>query len=284
MTFNPVRFASAYHTLQLCTTGQSSELPFQLQVFDQVASTNQTTWEQLASPVTEPLVTIAQSQTAGRGQWGRTWVSSQGGLYLSVGLGLDWPIQQAAQLTLATAWGIATALRTLPGQLSGVQQQLPVQIKWLNDLVLQGRKLGGILTETRVHNSRIEQAVVGVGINWTNPVPPPGITLRSYLAEQATPLIESLELLAALTVYGLLKGYERCQHAGIEAILPDYEALLLHRDRTIAINDQIGTVVGVDASGALRVRLLPTAEADTPGAVPLEVLCQPGSIQLGYDA
>jgi len=62
-------------------------------------------------------------------------------------------------------------------------------------------KLGGILTETKVQQGRITKAVVGVGINWANPVPETGINLLSFQANQPAP-IASLEMLAAVTLLG----------------------------------------------------------------------------------
>ena len=68
---------------------------------------------------------------------------------------------QAHQITLWTAWGIAKALN---------QTGANVKLKWLNDLLIDRRKLGGILTETKIEANKILYAVVGIGINWTNEV------------------------------------------------------------------------------------------------------------------
>lgn len=216
---------------------------------------------------------------------GQTVGFGSGGLYVSVILFPDRAIADSAQLTLCTVWGIARALRQIPPQLSGVTTEIPVQIKWLNDLVVQGRKLGGILTETRIQQERITKAVVGVGINWTNPVPAPGITLRSLLENQPVPLIESLEMLTAITLHGLLSGYQHWQAVGIEPILLGYNDLLAHRDRPISIHGQSGTIVGVTASGDLRVRTTGTDPAAVENATKTDdLLLKAGTISLGYDA
>ncbi|WP_448564942.1 biotin--[acetyl-CoA-carboxylase] ligase [Trichothermofontia sp.] len=151
-------------------------LPQQIHILPQVDSTNQTLWQLLAQGHPVGTTVIAQAQTAGRGQWGRRWTSATGGLYLSWSCAPNLPAERVAQLTLCSAWGIATALR---------QWGVPVALKWPNDLVLQRRKLGGILTETRLRGDTIQQAVVGVGINWANPVPEVGINLQTFWAEQA---------------------------------------------------------------------------------------------------
>ncbi len=101
---------------------------------------------------------------------------------------------------------------------------LPIQLKWPNDLLLHGRKLGGILTETRLRQGQITTAVIGVGLNWTNPVPETGINLKSVLADQSAPAIHSLEMLAAIALQGLESGYQQWQSG--KNLLPDYLKLL----------------------------------------------------------
>ena len=196
-------------------------------IYDILGSTNQTLWELLEQGHPQGTSVIALQQTAGRGQWGRQWQSHPGGLYLSwsipwgVGSGDvrelgNWeqgeiggirienvpnllpltpgPQSVAPQLTLFSAWGIAKTLHSY---------EIPVYIKWPNDLIWQGKKLGGILTETRMQGAKITRAIVGVGINWANPVPETGINLQSCLT------ITSLEQLAAITIQGLITGYHQ---------------------------------------------------------------------------
>jgi len=283
--FNQQRFQAALDVME--QTGAMvypQPHPVTLHAFETLPSTNQTAWALSDRGAPTGTAVLALQQTAGRGQWGRTWVSPPGGLYLSALLYPDLNVEQAAQLTLCTAWGIATALRQMPSQLSGVGVQLPVQLKWLNDLVLQGHKLGGILTETRLRRGRISRAVVGVGINWRNPVPNIGISLKAFLEDQPTPLMESLEMLAAIALHGLLTGYERWQREGIEPLLPDYLNLLAHRDRPVMINGQPGTLIGISPTGDLRVRWL-TASGNLEGerSNP-EIWLKPGTISLGYES
>jgi BirA family biotin operon repressor/biotin-[acetyl-CoA-carboxylase] ligase len=288
--FNQQRFEAAYQVVKLCSPGNLSVPIAALHVFETVPSTNQTAWKLLEQGAPVGTVVIALTQTAGRGQWGRQWSSPAGGLYLSATLNPDLPVEHSAQLTLCTAWGIAKALREIPGQLSGIDTQIPMQVKWPNDLVLKGRKLGGILTETRVRQERITRAVVGVGINWTNLVPETGINLKSYLEDLETPLVESLEMLTAITLNGLLTGYSAWQQQGIDALLPAYLELLAGRDRPITLDGQSAKIIGVTATGELRVRLqaldpnVTRASQTTFAPSAVEVLIKPGTISLGYGA
>lgn len=187
--------------------------------FPSLASTNQTLWELLDQGYPEGTVVISSEQTAGRGQWGRQWESSPGGLYLSLALKPNWASTSGGDLTIATAWGIATTLR---------QHHIPLQLKPPNDLFLEGRKLGGILTETRIQREKITSAVIGVGINWANSVPEVGINLQSYWQHQhITPQISSLSRLEEITLEGIFFGYKQLLTAGLDSFLPNYQNLLI---------------------------------------------------------
>lgn len=261
MEFNRQKFIAAIGA-------SPQKTPNNFHIFETVASTNQTLWQLLEANAPPGTVVIATRQTAGRGQWGRHWQSQAGGLYLSLALSPNLPTQLAAGLTLSSAWGIATALR---------DKGIPVLLKWPNDIVLSGRKLGGILTETRVQQGKIVKAVVGVGINWANSVPETGINLQSCLENNPVSAITSLEILAAVTLMGIVSGYEYWQQKGIENLLPAYEKLLSNMGQKVTVAGQGGVVVGVCASGDLRVQI-----SQTGVATPVEISLEPGTISLGY--
>lgn len=253
-----------------------------LHIFQSLPSTNQTLW-QLIDSGASPGIVIATQQTAGRGQWGRNWQSTVGGLYLSVAIAKQCrrniaphiSISQTAQLTLSSAWGIAASLR---------DYGVPVKIKWPNDLILEDRKLGGILTESRIHKEKISQAVIGVGINWANSVPDTGINLQSYYKKQSKPGIFSLEMLGAIVFYGLESGIKQLLDSGIENILPAYTQLLINIGQQVLVENRVGTIVGVTTTGELRVKLDPdpTIPRTKSQISPLEICLKPGTINLGY--
>lgn len=238
-----------------------------LHLFDILPSTNQKLWQLIEQGAPPGTVVIATEQQAGKGQRGRQWYSPPGGLYLSVSLAPNLLAKQAAQLTMSSAWGIAQALR---------QIGIPVYLKWPNDLVISKYKLGGILTETRVQQECITKAVVGVGINWVNSVPETGINLQTW-RENHPGLISSLEMLAALTLTGILSGYDYWQQEGVNALLPSYQKLLNNIGCSIEVNGQQAVIVGVSENGDLRLCLNTTG--DTP---PSEIHLPVGTISLGY--
>lgn len=275
MQFSLIIFKSVIVTLNqdqldtalknVITPQQRQQLSFYL--FDRIDSTNEILWKLIEQGKKRPLIAIATQQTAGRGQWGREWQSPPGGLYISIALTVQIPVVNAFHLTLFSAWGIADTLR---------RYNIPILLKWPNDLILEGRKLGGIKSETRIQQETITFAVIGVGINWTNPVPEVGINLQSYLKNQPNPWINSLEELAALTIGGIFSGYEYYTRKGIKTILDDYLKWLQSRRQRVMVNGSPAIVVGITTKGELQVRLYST------GAT-AEVCLPPGSISLGYD-
>ncbi|MFO8238981.1 MAG: biotin--[acetyl-CoA-carboxylase] ligase [Prochlorococcaceae cyanobacterium] len=121
-----------------------------------------------------PLAVLARRQRHGVGQRGRPWQSLPGGVWLSAAL--PWPERPAVALGLAVAVGLALELEVL-----GLQPR----IKWPNDLLLQGRKLAGVLPRLRLRGDRVRWAQVGVGVNGVNRVPPGAIALAEALAALA---------------------------------------------------------------------------------------------------
>lgn len=140
-----------------------------LRVYDRLPSTNDQAWEDGRAAFRARgdrfLGVVAREQTAGRGRAGRAWSSpADDGMYLSCYCRLDWPPARAALLTLAAGVAVRGAVMML----------VPVTpwLKWPNDLLApdgSGRKLGGILTETRVDGPLIADAVIGVGLNLFTP-------------------------------------------------------------------------------------------------------------------
>jgi BirA family transcriptional regulator, biotin operon repressor / biotin---[acetyl-CoA-carboxylase] ligase len=128
-------------------------------VYDLVASTNElamslTTKEDLRTNT----VIIADSQNKGKGRLGRKWFSPPGrNIYMSIAFKPRLDTRDATMLTLLTAVACAHAIKKISG--------LEVSIKWPNDLVLSGKKLGGILTEIRADIDKVNLAVIGIGIN-----------------------------------------------------------------------------------------------------------------------
>ncbi len=129
----------------------------QIFIYDTVSSTN-TVALKLAENTSEGTVVLADFQEKGRGRLGRNWVSPPGvNLSMSVILKPEVEPKDITLITIMSAVACADALRRTTG--------LKIAIKWPNDLIIHGRKLGGILTEIRTGSTGTLFAVVGIGIN-----------------------------------------------------------------------------------------------------------------------
>lgn len=152
-------------------------------LFDTTSSTNDVAKQLLSQGQRGPLLVLADSQTAGRGRLGRQFASPSGtGIYMSILLTDQRILQHASQITAAVSVLVVEAIR----QVTGVQ----TQIKWINDIYLEGKKLCGILTEAVAGQSGVHGVVIGIGINFRTQLAllPPDVastaaTLADYLPD-----------------------------------------------------------------------------------------------------
>ncbi|MEB3164189.1 MAG: biotin--[acetyl-CoA-carboxylase] ligase [Prochlorothrix sp.] len=276
MVWQPDRLTP--HLTPLAPCPWAGAPPFTVHHCDTIDSTNTQLWHWLDRGFPSGTVLIAQSQHSGRGQWDRSWQSEPGGLYLSLGLRpQNLPASEAQRLNFGTVWGIAQILQDCG---------FPIGLKWPNDLVAQGKKLGGVLIETRLRGGRISEAVVGVGLNWRNAVPTGAIALADLNPQSS---ISNLETLAAIVLQGLAHGYHHWLNPNtpLDRLLPDYLSHCINLHQTIPLppnspqfpplapsNPQeppTGRIIGITPQGCLQVQIGTTLQT-----------FQPGEIQLGY--
>lgn len=146
--------------------------------FDSVASTMDIAHALAQDGASEWTLVWAQRQEQGRGQRGRAWISPEGGLYCSIILRPTKPVVELPQLTLIVGEALKQAIEEVTG--------LSLTIKHPNDLLLNGKKLCGILTERKT-----DAVVVGIGINLsTAPMElPQGATSLSAAGNACNPLL-----------------------------------------------------------------------------------------------
>lgn len=128
--------------------------------FDNVPSTNDLAKEYARQGVPHGTAIIAACQTQGRGRLGKTWYSTPGkGLYCSIIVRPNLAIADYPKITLTAGLAVAVAVERITGA--------STQLKWPNDIFINGRKCGGILTESSSLNEPIDRcyAVVGIGLN-----------------------------------------------------------------------------------------------------------------------
>jgi BirA family biotin operon repressor/biotin-[acetyl-CoA-carboxylase] ligase len=217
---------------------------FTVEILPQVDSTNSELMRRARTGRMEPVLLVAQRQTAGRGRLGRTWVSSAGGS-LSFSLGLVLAPADWSGLSLAVGVSLAESLHPR------------IQLKWPNDLWLADRKLAGVLIETASFGEGGGQryAVIGVGMNIAAPEPsePSGLPVPPACLQELLPGVlpgEALLRLAAPLVQAI-QAFETMGFAPFQARFNARDAL---RDRAVVLSDgTAGTAHGVGEGGALLV-------------------------------
>ena len=135
-------------------------------------------------PLAAPLAVLARRQRFGRGQRGRSWLSPAGGAWISAAL--PWPADPAAAASpgLAVAVGLALELEEIG---------LPVQLKWPNDLLVDGRKIAGLLPRLRLRGGVVRWAQVGVGLNGRHRLPPAAAAVSLPAPALAARVLRALE-------------------------------------------------------------------------------------------
>ena len=220
-----------------------------LSCFAKVDSTNRLAMEMAAKGAAEGLVIFAEEQTKGRGRLGRTWVSPKSkGIYFSALLRPRLALQQVPKITLMAAVAVARALRAVTG--------VTCKIRWPNDLLVDGRKICGILTEMHAESDRIAYLVLGIGINVNSSV--------KELPEVATSLKTETRKkwdrceIAAKVLRELDAGYAALIKGRFSELAQAWEemsAVTGHRIAATTLTGRIeGTAVGIDEDGALWIR------------------------------
>ena len=217
----------------------------QVRVVERCGSTNSLL---LREPGDATLVLAAEHQTDGRGRRGRRWHSTPGAdLTFSVAATLRRPARELGALSLVAGVAATRALRS-----AGVQR---AALKWPNDLVVDGAKLGGILVETR-GSQAATRAVFGFGVNCRRAperearLRRPLASLDAFVAPDRNALIRDIsrELLAALERFEL-RGFEAAEWEALHAHAGQRLRVRLADGRTLS-----GIACGLAEDGALRLR------------------------------
>lgn len=216
-------------------------------LYDTLISTNIQAWQLLSQNIQPPFIVMSKQQTAGKGQRGNSWRSSLGGLYLSLALNLNCSIEYAHHLILWSICGVVNGLNKF---------DIPVKIKWLNDLILVEKKLGGILCETKIEKNQIKNIVIGVGINYQNSYPDNGISLDKYFQDYHYYPIHSLIYLAEVVSIEILKSYDNYLHLGINKIVDNYNKFLYNLAEKARLENITGEILGINNQGNLQIKLL----------------------------
>lgn len=219
--------------------------------FDSIDSTNTKAKELAEAGHPSGTLVVADQQTLGRGRRGRSWESPAGtGIFMTLMLKPDINPNNASMLTLVAAMATARAITEVTGEAA--------QIKWPNDIVMNGKKVVGILTEMSAQFDYINHIVVGIGINVHNEEFPEEIakTASSLLLECGH------RIHRASLIEAFLEEFERLYAVYLETedmsgLQKEYDSLLVNRGRQVRVLDPKepfeGKAMGISKKGELIV-------------------------------
>lgn len=206
----------------------------------------------------EGTLVIADEQTGGKGRRGRAWKSEKGiGIFMSLLLRPTVHPSQASCLTLVAALAVNQGIRQVC--------QVECGIKWPNDIVLNGKKICGILTETSSELDYIHYAVIGIGINANTESFPEELAQKGTSIYLETGKKVDRQALAASCMEAFSKYYAiYCKTGDLSGLLEEYNQALVNKGRQVQIlhgmSEQVdpdeietGIAQGIDRHGALLV-------------------------------
>ena len=230
-------------------------MKIQLKQFDVLQSTNVTAVAFAKEGAPEGTVIVAERQEGGRGRMHRVWSSPKGGLWFTIILRPQIDPQFVAQVTLLAGVAVVRALRKL-------YATEEIMIKWPNDLLLNGKKVCGILSEMQLNeNGSIDYAIVGIGVNVDlNPQAFPE-DLRNTAASLNASFGKNYTCTAVLDniLQEFASLYRDWLKEGAQVILEPWKKLNCTLNRRVFVkdNDEVifsGEVVAINEAGAIIVR------------------------------
>lgn len=219
-----------------------------IKFYDSLDSTNLMAKAEAEKGAPSGTLIVADMQTAGRGRRGRTWESPKGtNIYNTLILRPDFEPEKASMLTLLMALAVAEGVeKTCLTQEQDKAEETRPGIKWPNDVVVNGRKICGILTEMNFAKDGRWYVVIGTGINVGRQTFAPELAERATsLAEEYGKRISRSDLLAHV-----MEAFEEiykvfCKHGNLSGVRERYEALLVNKDREVVVLDPKGEYRGV---------------------------------------
>jgi len=207
--------------------------------FEELESTNIQAGLAAEGGAGEGTLVVADSQTAGRGRRGRAWNSPAGvNVYFTLILKPSYEPGRASMVTLVMALAVSEAICETCG--------LRAEIKWPNDVIVNGRKVCGILTEMNVQEGRIRYVIIGVGVNVGDQ------NFPAELAATATSLQRECgqRLPRAVLIANIMAAFEKYyeafrQRGDLSCILEKYNRCLVNMGKEVRVLDPKGEFQGI---------------------------------------
>ena len=220
---------------------------YRLVAFDAIDSTNEEAKRRAREGATEGLLVWAKEQLAGRGRRGRSFASPPGNLYMSVLLRPERPAAAAAQLSFAAALAVGEAAAAC------LLDAARLRYKWPNDVLIDGRKLSGVLLESQASSEgRLDWLVIGMGVNLASH--PDGLEFPA-ISLAAAGAVVAVEGLLVAVAERFLFWYEQWRAAGFASLREAWLARAQGLGGDVRVRLQAGELLGrfagLDEEGTL---------------------------------
>lgn len=220
--------------------------------FDTIDSTNIKAQELAEKGYLSGTLVVADKQESGKGRRGRSWVSPSGtGIFMTLMIKPDINPNNASMLTLVAALAVAKAITSVTGE--------KAMIKWPNDIVVNGKKVCGILTEMNAQFDYINHIVVGIGINVHNESFPEEISqmASSLMIEAGGKRFHRAQIIAETMSYFEQYYDTFLKTQDLSALVREYDELLVNRNKSVRVLDPKepfdGKAMGITPKGELIV-------------------------------
>lgn len=220
--------------------------------FDTIDSTNTKAQELAEKGYPSGTLVVADKQESGKGRRGRSWVSPSGtGIFMTLMIKPDINPNNASMLTLVAALAVAKAITSVTGE--------EALIKWPNDIVINGKKVCGILTEMNAQFDYINHIVVGIGINVHNESFPEEISqmASSLMIEAGGKRFHRAQIIAETMSYFEQYYDTFLKTQDLSALVREYDKLLVNRNKSVRVLDPKepfdGKAMGITPKGELIV-------------------------------
>lgn len=220
--------------------------------FDTIDSTNTKAQELAEKGYPSGTLVVADKQESGKGRRGRSWVSPSGtGIFMTLMIKPDINPNNASMLTLVAALAVAKAITSVTGE--------EAMIKWPNDIVINGKKVCGILTEMNAQFDYINHIVVGIGINVHNESFPEEISqmASSLMIEAGGKRFHRAQIIAETMSYFEQYYDTFLKTQDLSALVREYDELLVNMNKAVRVLDPKepfdGKAMGITPKGELIV-------------------------------
>ena len=238
---------------EVCPRLTTQFIGSEIYYYTEIGSTNDEAKKRAVSGCPEGTLVITETQLGGRGRLARGWFSPVGkGIWFSVVLRPPFPPQEAPKCTLMAAVALNRAIREVTG--------IPCGIKWPNDILCNGKKIVGILTEMSAEMDAINHIVIGIGINVNieaNEIPPELKEIATSVLMETGVAVSRIDLFIKV-LERLEELYLLVKTDGFAAVLSAWrqESITLGRMVNVIAPDKsfAGKAVDIDGDGALLVQ------------------------------